>query len=288
MSDNVDYTEVWLEDIDEDLDEFDDESYYGAIREVLSPEFRNLYPEEIDTLLEDIFSGMSPEEIESFWNTLKGIGKAAKGIAAKAIPVAAPVIGSMFGGPLGGAIGSKVGKLAGQALGGEPKATAQAQIPGGGSSATAQLMSFLQNPAFLQSMLGQVLGKAGSSSVPVGQQGTSAPFGAFMNALSTLANQAAAEANAREDSQETPRYLLDKKGNFLCDPAVPEERARVLIEQLSDGYTVEADDEGEDDLTEWFMESGLLEQRPRSRRYRRHLSHRRHYPGRRRRYQRYY
>lgn len=277
MSDNVDYTEVWLEDIDEDLDEFDDESYYGAIREVLSPEFRNLYPEEIDTLLEDIFSGMSPEEIESFWNTLKGIGKAAKGIAAKAIPVAAPVIGSMFGGPLGGAIGSKVGKLAGQALGGEPKATAQAQIPGGGSSATAQLMSFLQNPAFLQSMLGQVLGKAGSSSVPVGQQGTSAPFGAFMNALSTLADQAAAEANAREDSQGTPSYLLDKKGNFLCDPAVPEERAQVLIEQLHEAYPAEVDDDEEGEaLTEWFSEAGLLEHRPRSRR--RYRSAFRRYP----------
>jgi hypothetical protein len=285
MSDNEDSMEVWLED----LDESDDESYYETIREILSPEYRNLYPEDIDTLLEDVFEGVSPGEIESFWDTLKGLGRAAKGIAAKAIPVAAPVIGTAFGGPLGGAIGSTVGKLAGQALGGtpqSPKATAQAQIPGGGSSATAQLMSFLQNPAFLQSMLGQVLGKAGHSSVPVGQQGASADFGAFMTALSTLTNQAAAEANAREDSQGTPRYLLDKKGDFRCDPAVPEERARVLIEQLSDGYPAEADDEGEDDLTEWFLESGLMERRPRSRRYRRRLYQR--YPGRGRRYQRYY
>lgn len=123
-------------------------------------------------------------------------------------------------------------------------------------------------------MLGQVLGKAGHSSVPVGQQGASAPFGAFMNALSTLANQAAAEANAREDSQGTPRYLLDKTGNFLCDPAVPEERAGVLLRQLNEGYPAEANDEEEDDLTEWLLESGLMEHRPRQRR---HLYRR--YPG---------
>lgn len=93
-----DYTEVWLGDVDEDLDE----SYYETIRGVLSPEYRDLYPEDIDALPEDVFEGMSPGEIESFWDTLKGI-------TAKAIPVAVPVIGSVFGGPLGGAIGSKVG-----------------------------------------------------------------------------------------------------------------------------------------------------------------------------------
>ncbi|MDN3514153.1 MAG: hypothetical protein NG747_07115 [Candidatus Brocadia sp.] len=266
MDDYDDYTEVWLEDIDEGFDK----SYYETIRGVMAPEYRDLDPEDIDAMLEDVFAGMSPEEIESFWSTLGNIGKSVGSIAAKAIPVAAPILGTALGGPVGGAIGGAVGKLAGKALGGtpgKPIGGQPSQVPGGGSPAVSQLMSFLQNPALLQSILGQVLGKAGRSTVPVGQQGASAPFGSFMNALSTLANQAAAEANAGEDSQGTPSYLLDEQGNFLCDPAVPEERAQVLIEQLHEAYPAEADDDEGEVLTEWFSEAGLLEHRPRSRRH---------------------
>ncbi|OQZ00737.1 MAG: hypothetical protein B6D35_05565 [Candidatus Brocadia sp. UTAMX2] len=282
MDDRDDYTEVWLEDMDEGFDN----SYYETIRNVLAPEYRDLDPEDINALLEDVFSGMSPEEIESFWGTLGKIGKSVAGVASKVLPVAAPVLGTALGGPVGGAIGGAVGKLAGKALGGapgKPIGGQLSQVLGGGSPAVSQLMSFLQNPALLQSILGQVLGKAGRGTVPVGQQGASAPFGSFMNALSTLANQAAAEANAREDSQGTPSYLLDKQGNFLCDPAVPEERAQILLEQLHEDYPAETDDDEGESLTEWLSEAGLLENRPRSRR--RYRSAFRRYP--RSRYRRY-
>ncbi|MGB7292642.1 MAG: hypothetical protein WBD99_10760 [Thermodesulfobacteriota bacterium] len=213
---------------------------------------------------------------------MKNVGSKVGGVAAKALPVAAPIIGTAFGGPLGGAIGGTLGGLAGKALGGAtaPRRPGRpgaqpvlGKIPAG-SSATAQLMSFLQNPKLLQSVLGQVLGPAGRSSVPVGPKGAPAPFGAFMNALSNLANQAALEANAREDAQETPRYLLDDEGEFKCDPAVPEERAQVLVEQLREDYFAEADDEDdpagaddeeEDGLAEWFVEAGLVEHNSRYR-----------------------
>ncbi|MGB7292641.1 MAG: hypothetical protein WBD99_10755 [Thermodesulfobacteriota bacterium] len=58
------YMEVWVEDIDEDLDEsllFPEESHYEATREALSPEYHDLSWQEIETLLEDVLEGMSPD-----------------------------------------------------------------------------------------------------------------------------------------------------------------------------------------------------------------------------------
>jgi len=277
--------------------------YYEVIREALSPEYRGLSDDEVDDLLEGILAGMSPEEVEGFWSTVGNLGKS---IAAQVVPVAAPLIGTAIGGPVGGAIGGMVGQAAGQALGG-PRAPqkpaagppaapvaapagAPAPVPAGGSSATAQLMWLLQNPALLQSLLGQVLGPPGLNAVPVGQQGKPAPFGAFMNTVAELANQAAMEANsAQAGAEETPYYLLDSAGNFRCDdPAVPEERARVLLEQLreeyfaeaydgdDEGYLTEADDDDENGLVEWLMEAGLVEAPARYLRHRhRHRRHRR-------------
>jgi hypothetical protein len=262
-----DYIEAWLEEDDGAFD-------YELIREVLSPENASLTEQQINALLEDVLSGMSPEEAGGFWNTLKDFGKKAAPIAGQILPVAAPIIGTAIGGPLGGAAGGALGQIAGQALTGTasqkppmsgpatqgtPFTQVQAPIPAGGSSATAQLMAFLQNPALLQSILGQILGPAGRSSVPVGQQGTLAPFGAFMNALSALANQAAVEVNARiteqEDAETIPEYLLGNDGKPLCDLAVPEERAQCLLERLRESYFDEAEDE-EDELTEWFRNAG--------------------------------
>src|SRR4029077_10300483 len=113
-------------------------------------------------------------------------------------------------------------------------------LPGGtdAGSAVRLLMWLLQHPALLQSVLGQVLGQAGQGAVPVGSQGAAAPFGAFMNTLSVVANQAAAEAEsaiAVESAEEIPEYLRDARGNLLCaDPALPESRAEALLAQLRD------------------------------------------------------
>lgn len=227
-------------------------SYHEVLREfVLTPEYSRLSDGEIDQVIEGILSGMSPEEAEGFWNTLGNLGRSVgRGIAQVAptiLPAAGTVVGTMFGGPAGAAIGGTLGRVAGQAvgqLGGRPRQPAQpapqsvqpsvgAPISHGGTSATAQIMSLLQNPALLQSILGQVLGNAGVSNVPVGTQGAAAPFGAFMNALSQLATQSAIEANAdQENSSGVPTYLLTERGDFKCDVAVPAERAAALMESL--------------------------------------------------------
>jgi hypothetical protein len=56
------------------------------------------------------------------------------------------------------------------------------------------------------------------------------PLGAVMNAISALAGQSRAELNAstREDEPEVPPYLVDEEGDFIVDPASPDDRAALV------------------------------------------------------------
>ena len=132
-------------------------------------------------------------------------------------------MGTLFGGPVGTALGSKLGQMGAQFISGPqkqpapagpaptrpvPQTPAAAPVPPGGTSAAAQLMALLNNPDLLKSLLGQVLGGAGESTVLVGPQATPIPFGAMMNALESLAAQAAIEAaEAIEDDTEAVTSL---------------------------------------------------------------------------------
>ena len=275
----VQYIEAYCEESDF-FDQPETLSDYDLIRVVLSPMGNDLEDEEIDAILDDVLAGMSPEEIEGFWST---IGNFARRVAPTLLPAAGTALGTVVGGPVGAAIGGTIGRVAGQAFGGRqrqaPRRTptppqitpriarrttavqAPAPIPSGGSSALGQLISLIQNPIFLQSLLGRVLG---GGAVRLGQESIEIPFGAFMNALSQLATQAAREANAdQESSVDIPDYLQDEEGNFLCeDPAVPEQRAQVLLELLNEAFPAEADNEAWvedfDELTEWFIEAGWI------------------------------
>lgn len=284
IDDWIEITEEWPVESGPDWEDIS----YAVVRGALAPEYANLPREQIDAIVTRAVLAMAPEEAENFWKTIGDIGKQIAPVAAQILPVAAPIVGTAIGGPLGGALGGTLGQVAGQALSGAvapqpapapprpampaypvptpsggPSAGAPG-LPSGASSAAAQLLSLIQNPALLQSLLGQVLGPAGRSAVPVGTQGVPAPFGAFMNALSTLANQAASEASERmagEGAAETPAYLLDAEGNLRCDPAVPEERARVLMERLLEGYLTEASGRRMgDSVSAWLAEAGLMGQ----------------------------
>ncbi len=252
-----------------------DARYGNALRGLVREQYRLLPEAHLDALARSVAGRLSPFEAEDFWQTLQDVGRQIAPIAAQVLPVAAPLIGTAIGGPLGGAIGSTVGGLAGQALAGaagQPRppapgagvpgaVPAPSPLPAGATSATAQLLSLLQNPALLQSLLGQLLGGAGHSSVPVGAQGTPAPFGAFMNALGVLANQAASEAHAGfagEDTRTIPTYLIGPSGE-LADPTIPEHRTRALLERLQEGRAAEsfrvADGGG---VGGWFRQAGMM------------------------------
>jgi hypothetical protein len=238
-------------------------SSYTEIREILASEYRDLPNESIEALVQQSFGSASAEDIESFLSGLKKVGN----LVTKALPTVLPVIGTVagtaFGGPLGAAVGGTLGRLAGGAVQSAtagrhglrlPKPGALAQQALGavagaagpaGSPAAAQLLGVLNRPEILQSLMAMIMGPAGRPNVPVG--GNPVPVGAFANLIGTLANQAAAEYNATaaHEGESIPTYLLNESGDFLVDPAVPEERARVLLSMLNE--TLVETDESEAD-----------------------------------------
>ncbi|MBF2062896.1 MAG: hypothetical protein IGS39_00445 [Calothrix sp. C42_A2020_038] len=96
----------------------------------------------------------------------------------------------------------------------------------------AQLLATIFQPQVLQALLAMVMGSAGRQTIAVGDN--LVPLGAFANLIGTLANQAAAQYNAvtQEAGENIPQYLMDFNGEFLVDPAVPEQRAGLLMNLL--------------------------------------------------------
>lgn len=132
----------------------------------------------------------------------------------------------------------------------------------GRQDATAMLALLLSNPQLQQALRASpVLGRAGSRSVRLavpsaqGQQQVSIPLGAVMNLVASLAGRSMAELNAttREDDPEVPAYLVDDRGEWLVDPAEPDDRAALVLqyfraadeaERFGESTTFGEDDEG--------------------------------------------
>ena len=230
-------------------------------------------PESLEERVLNTFARLSESEAESVTNALGNVGQffkssGVKNVAGTALPIIGTAVGTAYGGPVGAAIGGSLGSAAGQAVAGkrpkaapttpagqaptkpdEPPASHAVPSPSGpssvppapasgaevGSAAAAQLLSVIQNPALLASLLSLVMGSSGKNSVPAGSNGTDVPVGAMMNLLSVLANRAASDAEeilaARQEAP--PAYLLDESGCLTCDPAVPSERAEALLRVLS-------------------------------------------------------
>lgn len=176
-----------------------------------------------------------------------------------------------FGGKIGG-FANKIGQI-GQTVGGV--AGQVGNIAGrisGGQSATNQILALLRNPAFKRSISNQARYGSNAGTVRLQSPRTGAqraiPYGGFMNLLGQLANRAAREANGF--NEDFPTYLQDDYGNFVTpNPADAEERAAALwnflaecsqesfapVEQIYTPLPVETH---HDELTEWFVESGLI------------------------------
>jgi hypothetical protein len=163
----------------------------------------------------------------------------------------AAAVGALQGGA-GGALQGAAGAI--PALGGVLPALgiAPPQDPAAGSTAAAQLLSVVQNPALLSSLLSLTMGANGAQTVPVG--GTNVPVGAMMNLVGTLANRAAEDADAilAADQETAPEYLLDASGCLTCDPAVPSHRAdavmRLLYGEAEAEYEADAEAEYEAEM----------------------------------------
>ncbi len=298
--------------------------YYEAIRLALGPGYESISDIEADRIAGRLLSQMSPEEQEGFLSSLGRIAKSAGRTVVKALPTVAPIAGSLigtaFGGPAGTAIGGAIGNMVGGlATRGTPPTTGQAprrppvpthappiprrippstaapqsrpQIapnPGAtslGSGAAAQLLSLIQNPQLLNSLLGQLLNAREAVDIEVKGEAVQVPFSAFMNTLAYLAEEAALEARPTA-AGSVPEYLMDAEGQYLVDPSSDQERVSILLTQLADDsasryhrlakvrvqkpsrlsrreyeyFEEEIEDFSPyDPLTEWFLERGMIE-----------------------------
>lgn len=134
--------------------------------------------------------------------------------------------------------------------------------------AASQLMALISNPQFLQAMIGQSMGNVGNGNISV-QQGSDfvdIPFGAMMNTLIELGQQAA-EESVRAGGDESEKYLMDSAGNYgVEDPSNPEERARYVMEMLREDHEwrnrqeeeTEVLSEAFDPVTEWLIHAGMV------------------------------
>lgn len=298
-------TNAWIESHDGGDDDVArwlgaERPHHAALRAALAPGYESLPAETLDDIVGQTLASLPPDEAEGLGSFVSGLGRAIAPIASQLLPVAAPLIGTAIGGPVGAAIGTTVGQLvAPRPAPPRPVAPvavaplaplapvapvvaapvaqtvgaplAQPPVPGGGqggvASAIAQLVSLLQNPALAQSLAGQVLGPVGARTVPVGPNAVPVSFPSFMNALATLATQAATvstEAYGEAADAECTAYLRDPSGRFAYDPAVPEDRAAALLGHLRAGEAAEAseaydgyDTTGES-LGDWLARAGLV------------------------------
>ena len=230
------------------------EDLYPNLREVLAAEYADLSAEDVEVLLAR--EGISAEDAEDFWGTLKSVGGSVAKALPSVLPVAGTVVGTAFGGPVGAALGGTLGKLAGGAIGSAAGGHSPARGAGpagalgglasiatgflsgaAGGGAAGQLLGLLQRPELQKALMSMLLGNAGRPNVPVGPPGNAmpVPVGAFANLLGVLANRAASEHNVTAHAEgAVPLYLLNARGEFCCDPAVPDQRAARLLELLQE------------------------------------------------------
>jgi hypothetical protein len=94
-----------------------EDEYRSGLRTLFSEAYQELSDEELEDILYDKISRMSPAEAEGF---LSSVGdffkKQVAPIAIAALPAAATIAGTVIGGPAGAAIGSTVGGLASNAI----------------------------------------------------------------------------------------------------------------------------------------------------------------------------
>jgi hypothetical protein len=246
-------------------------------------------------------SGIVQGAGQFFNNAGRQIAKAAPGIIQTVAPIAQaalPIVGTLIGGPAGTAIGGALGGLLGNLTGNNNTSSAQQQTqspvptltgqaaqfatqptqplspavsnPANNPAAT-QMMALLNNPALIQALLGQVLGRAGNGTptVQTANQPMPIPFAALMNTVSELAERAAKESIIA-GSYESESYLVNTNGQYrVSDPSSREQRADAVLELLNEDYyyrkstsSAQAEQNTDaieyDQVSEWLISAGMI------------------------------
>lgn len=251
-----------------DWHEYEDDGRFGGgrfanLRHVLSTDYNELADDEVEQVLDSVWGEGAAEDLESFWGQVQKIGSTAGGYLKNAAPgmIQGATAGAALGpwGMVGGALAGGTASVVQQATAPKgarspiPSGALPAGIPGipgghtaghapqlppvphpNGSPAAGQLLQLLARPEIVQALMSMAMGPAGRPSVRVGD--TPVPVGGIANLLGVLANQASAEYHAITAGESTgaPAYLLDRTGEFVCDPTNAAERAGVVLNLLAD------------------------------------------------------
>jgi hypothetical protein len=212
------------------------------------PTFSGLPDEELEQVVERSMSALPEDTAEDFMKSLGSLGKTVGSSLQSAAPSIAQgaATGATVGGPWGAMIGAGAG-LASASLGKKsPAAPVPAAVaapsPAGaptppdiaslptGQGAAATVLSLLQNPTVQQALLSQALGASGNQHVRA-PSGVNLPRAAINSLLTQLL------ANASEGLPESEAifeqdYLRSDSGEYLVDPASPEQQASLVLSRL--------------------------------------------------------
>jgi hypothetical protein len=244
-----------------------------GLRQCVRPELAGMPAEDLEQIVESSVSAVPYGIAEDFMKQLGSLGKAAGPMLQRAAPGMAQgaATGASVGGPWGALIGAgaglassalKTGKpaqLAASAPTVSPSATRTPETPAAsalptGQPAAATLVGLLQNPAVRQALLSQVLGSSGSQQIPTAT-GTSLPRGAINSLLmQLLAN--ASEGLPESDSISEQTYLQGESGEYLVDPASPEQQAALVLSHLESARAARLQTDAGEFLesAEWMLE----------------------------------
>jgi len=227
--------------------------------------------EDLEQIVESSVSAVPQGIAEDLMKQLGSLGKAAGPTLQRAAPDMAQgaATGASVGGPWGALIGagaglassalSKPARPAASAPAVSPSATRTPETPAAaalptGQPAAATLVGLLQNPAVRQALLSQVLGSSGSQQVATAT-GASLPRGAINSLLmQLLAN--ASEGLPESDSISEQTYLQGESGEYLIDPASPEQQAALVLSHLQPARAARLQTDAGEFLesAEWMLE----------------------------------
>jgi hypothetical protein len=245
-----------------------------GLRQCVRPEFATMAAEHLEQIVDSSISGVPHDAAEDFIDRLGSWGKAVAPTVQRAAPGIAQgaVTGASVGGPWGALIGAGAGVASSSLSSGKPArptapapavslppsatsppVTPPAALPAG-QAAAATLVNLLQNPIVQQALMSQVLGAYGVQQVPTAS-GTNLPRGAINNVLTQLLANAS-EALPESESISEQTYLKGEGGEYLIDPASPEQQAALVLSHLQSARATRFQSDGGEflEVAEWMFE----------------------------------
>ncbi len=130
------------------------------------------------------------------------------------------------------------------------------QLPSG-QEAAATLLSLVQNHTVLTALLSQALGSQGNPDIAT-PSGESVPRGAINGLLTQLLSNASNDLSEAESISEQ-RYLRDAAGEYLVDPAAPDQVGALVLFHVQPRESIASRKSSNADLFQWLDAGGNAE-----------------------------